>query len=69
MKVCTQCGTTLIKDENAKPYNIGGLGGTGKFEIPEDRNLISRYIARDIIQATEGVLFGIRGKKPNLRNR
>ena len=47
----------LIKDENAKPYIIGGLGGTGKFEIPEDRNLISRYIARDLIQKTEGVLF------------
>jgi hydrophobe/amphiphile efflux-3 (HAE3) family protein len=48
---------SLIKDENAKPYAIGGLGGTGKFEIPEDRNLISRYIARELIQATEGVLF------------
>ena len=48
---------SLIKDENAKPYAIGGLGGTGKFEIPEDRNLISRYIARTLIQATEGVLF------------
>ena len=47
----------LIKNENAKPYIIGGLGGTGKFEIPEDRNLISRYIARDLIQKTEGVLF------------
>ena len=37
---------SLIKDENAKPYVPGGLGGTGTFEIPEDRNLISRYIAR-----------------------
>ncbi len=47
----------LIKNENSKPYIVGGLGGTGKFEIPEDRNLISRYIARDLIQKTEGVLF------------
>ncbi|UCD13468.1 MAG: MMPL family transporter, partial [Thermoplasmatales archaeon] len=55
--VSVQSIAELIKDENAKPYAIGGLGGTGKFEIPEDRNLISRYIARDIIQATKGVLF------------
>jgi predicted RND superfamily exporter protein len=55
--ISVQSIAALIKDENAKPYNIGGLGGTGKFEIPEDRNLISRYIAREIVQATEGILF------------
>ena len=48
---------SLIKDENAKPSIPGGLGGTGKFEIPEDRNLISRYIARREVQTFEGVLF------------
>ena len=47
----------MIKDENAKQYVPGGLGGTGQFEIPEDRNLISRYIARTAIQEVEGVLF------------
>lgn len=55
--VSVQSIAALIKDENAKPRSVGGLGGTGKFEIPEDRNLISSYIARDIVQATEGVLF------------
>jgi hydrophobe/amphiphile efflux-3 (HAE3) family protein len=55
--VSVQSIASLIKDENAKPYSIGGLGGTGKYEIPDDRNLISRYIAREIIQATEGVLY------------
>jgi len=55
--VSVQSIAALIKEENAKPYSIGGLGGTGKFEIPDDRNLISSYIARDLIQATEGVLF------------
>ena len=48
---------SLIKSENAKPNFPGGLGGTGKFEIPEDRNLISRYIARAIVQETNGVLY------------
>ncbi|RLF35477.1 MAG: hypothetical protein DRN08_02985, partial [Thermoplasmata archaeon] len=46
---------SLIKDENAKPNLPGGLGGTGKYEIPDDINLISRYIAR--IQSMKGVLF------------
>ena len=55
--VSVQSIAALIKEENAKPPSIGGLGGTGKFEIPDDRNLISSYIAREIIQATEGVLF------------
>jgi hypothetical protein len=48
---------SLIKDENAKPNIPGGLGGTGKFEIPDDRNLISRYLARALIQEMKGILF------------
>ena len=48
---------SLIKEENAKPYIPGGLGGTGKNEIPDDENLISRYIARSSIQQMNGVLF------------
>ena len=55
--VSVQSIASLIKDENAKPYSVSGLGGTGKFEIPDDRNLISKYIARDLVQATEGLLF------------
>jgi len=45
----------LIKEENAKPFLPQGLGGTGKYEIPEDSALINTYMAR--IQATEGTLF------------
>ena len=37
---------SLIKAENSKSYVIGGLGGTGKNEIPEDTSLISKYLAR-----------------------
>jgi len=48
---------SLIKDENAKPNIPGGISGTGKFEIPDDRNLISRYIARILIQEMKGVLY------------
>jgi len=48
---------SLIKDENAKPNIPGGLGGTGKFEIPDDTTLISRYLARTLVQETKGVLF------------
>ena len=55
--VSVQSIAALIKNENSKPNIVGGLGGTGKFEIPEDRNLISRYIARDLIQKTEGILY------------
>jgi hydrophobe/amphiphile efflux-3 (HAE3) family protein len=55
--VSVQSIASLIKDENAKPHSIDGLGGTGKYEIPDDRNLISKYIARELIQATEGVLY------------
>jgi len=47
----------LIKSENAKPNIPGGIGGTGKFEIPTDRNLISRYIARTAVQEVEGILY------------
>jgi len=55
--VSVQSIAALIKNENAKPYSGGGIGGTGKFEIPDDRNLISSYIARESIQATKGILF------------
>ncbi len=46
-----------IKEENAKPYVIGGLGGTGKNEIPDDETLISRYLSRMTIQAMKGTYF------------
>jgi len=45
----------LIKEENAKPELPGGLGGTGKYEIPDDPELINTYMAR--IQSREGTLF------------
>jgi len=45
----------LIKEENAKPELPEGLGGTGKYEIPEDPELINTYMAR--IQSMEGTLF------------
>jgi hydrophobe/amphiphile efflux-3 (HAE3) family protein len=45
----------LIKEENAKPALLEGLGGTGKYEIPDDPALINTYMAR--IQSMEGVLF------------
>ena len=45
----------LIKEENAKPALLEGLGGTGKYEIPDDPTLITTYLAR--IQSMEGVLF------------
>jgi len=47
----------LIRDENAKPPQIGGLGGTGVDEIPDDINLIYRYMARTTVQSNKGVLF------------
>ena len=46
---------SLIKEENAKPMSVGGLGGMGQFAIPEDINLITRYMAR--LQQYEGILF------------
>jgi hydrophobe/amphiphile efflux-3 (HAE3) family protein len=46
-----------IKKENAKPYIIGGLGGTGKNEIPDDDNLISNYMSRYTIQGIKGTLY------------
>ena len=45
----------LIKEENAKPPLPEGLGGTGKYEIPDDPALITTYFAR--IQSMEGILF------------
>jgi len=47
--------TELIKEENAKPELPGGFGGTGKYEIPDDPELINTYMAR--IQSREGTLF------------
>jgi len=48
---------SYIKKENAKPFIIGGLGGTGKNEIPDDENLISNYLARYTIQGIKGTLY------------
>jgi len=45
----------LIKEQNAKPVLPGGLGGTGKYEIPTDPTLITTYMAR--LQPYQGVLF------------
>jgi hydrophobe/amphiphile efflux-3 (HAE3) family protein len=45
----------LIKEENAKPNLPEGLGGTGKYDIPDDPALITTYIAR--IQSMESILF------------
>ncbi len=45
----------LIKEENAKPVLPYNLGGTSKYEIPEDPTLINTYMAR--IQSLEGTLF------------
>jgi predicted RND superfamily exporter protein len=45
----------LIKEQNAKPVLPGGLGGTGKYEIPTDPTLITTYMAR--LQAYQGVLY------------
>ncbi|DAC73146.1 MAG TPA: hypothetical protein DSN98_01720 [Thermoplasmata archaeon] len=45
----------LIKEENAKPALPEGLGGTGKYEIPDDPALINTYMAR--LQSRQGVLF------------
>lgn len=46
-----------IKKENAKPYVLGGLGGSGKNEIPDDENLISNYMSRYTIQGLKGTLY------------
>jgi hypothetical protein len=49
--------SSLIKEENAKAELPGGLGGTGRNEIPDDKNLIYRYMARDSINMMKGTLF------------
>ena len=36
----------LIKEENAKTPLPKGLGGTGKYQIPDDPALINTYLAR-----------------------
>jgi len=48
---------SYIKKENSKPYVIGGLGGSGINEIPDDENLISRYLSRYTIKEIKGTLF------------
>jgi hydrophobe/amphiphile efflux-3 (HAE3) family protein len=45
----------MIKEENAKPSLPYDLGGTGKYEIPEDPALITKYLARH--QTSQGILF------------
>lgn len=45
----------FIKEENAKTPLPKGLGGTGKYEIPEDSTLITTYLAR--LQLYQGILF------------
>jgi len=45
----------MIKEQNARPPLPMGLGGTGKYEIPKDSDLIITYLAR--LQASEGILF------------
>ena len=47
----------LIKEENAKPRIPGSLGGTGKKEIPDDANLISRYLTRPAVSQMKDVLY------------
>ena len=47
----------LIKEENAKPKALGGLGGEGKKEIPDDENLISRYLTRTVVSQMKNVLY------------
>ena len=48
---------SYIKAENAKSPIIGGLGGTGVNEIPEDEALIARYMSRTVVQAMKGTLY------------
>ena len=48
---------SLIKAENANAPIVGGLGGTGKNEIPDDENLISTYLVRINIEVTKGILY------------
>lgn len=45
----------LIKQENAKTPLPKNLGGTGRYQIPDDPLLINTYLAR--LQAMQGILF------------
>jgi len=55
--------SNYIKEENAKAWIPGGLGGTGKNEIPTPYNadnyeeLIARYMTRLTSEETKGVLY------------
>jgi len=55
--------SNYIKEENAKPWIPGGLGGTGKNEIPSPYNvenyeeLITRYMTRLKAEETKGILY------------
>lgn len=46
-----------IKEENAKPYVIGGLGGTGKNEIPDDELHMCLFIAQNPLLILSGMLY------------
>ncbi|UCH71606.1 MAG: MMPL family transporter [Thermoplasmatales archaeon] len=52
-----RCLAKLIREENANLPLPGDLGGTGENEIPDDINLIYKYMSRDSIQQMEGILF------------
>jgi len=50
--------SNLIKDENAKIEIPGGIGGgTGRKEIPTDKDLIYTYLSRPIILEMKGILY------------
>ena len=47
----------LVKDENSKPEIVGGFGGTSSNKVPDDEDLIARYVARTQVQSMKGILF------------
>jgi len=50
--------SNIIKDENAKLEIPGDLGGgTGRKEIPTDKNLIYSYLSRIAAQEMKGILY------------